>query len=73
MLNKELKIQEAVGKKIRKIRQRKKWSIEELSFRAELNKNYLSDIERGKRNPTLLVLNKIAEALEVHIKDFFSD
>lgn len=73
MSNNECNIKEAVGKKIRKIRQRKKWSIEELSFRAELNKNYLGDVERGKRNPTLVILKKIADALEVKLKDLFND
>ncbi len=73
MSSNEFNIKEAVGKKIRKIRQRKKWSIEELSFRAELNKNYLGDVERGKRNPTLVILKKIADALEVKLKDLFND
>lgn len=73
MLNNEPNIKEVVGKRIRKFRQRKKWSIEELSFRAGLNKNYLGDVERGKRNPTLVILKKITDALEVKLKDLFND
>lgn len=64
-------IYEKVGSNIRKIRISKGWDILELSIVANVNKNYLSDLERGVRNPTLMVLNKIAKALDVPLKDLF--
>ena len=54
-----------VGKNIKKYRQQKGWSQEELSFNSELHRTYISSLERGQRNPTVSVLEKIAEALQI--------
>lgn len=52
-----------VGRKIRQLRVEKGLTIEELAFRAGVHPNYLGDIERGKRNPSIINLEKIANAL----------
>ncbi|MDP3174802.1 MAG: helix-turn-helix transcriptional regulator [Phenylobacterium sp.] len=44
-------------------RQEKGWSQEELAHQAELHRTYISGVERGVRNPTVTVLEKIAIAL----------
>ncbi len=64
-----MNIYKLVGRNIRKIRLSKGWSQEALSFEAEVNKNYISDLERGARNPSLKILLKIANALDVNIVD----
>ena len=64
-INKEL------GMRIRFLREQKKMSIEDLALEAEINKNYLSDLERGTRNPTIKILNKIANALSVNLETLF--
>ena len=46
-------------------------SQEELAFRAELDRTYISQIERGVSNPSLLVMLKIATALKVEMVDLF--
>ena len=46
-------------------RERKGLSQEELGFEAELDRNYVSGIERGVRNPTVVTIRRIAAALEV--------
>ena len=46
-------------------------SQEELSGRAELDRTYVSGCERGKRNPSIKTIIKLANALEVNLKDFF--
>lgn len=51
-----------LGKRIRFLRLERKWSQEDLALAAGINKNYLSDLERGMRNPTFEVLDKIATA-----------
>ena len=53
-----------LGMSITYLRKQKKMSQLALSIEAEINKNYLSDLEKGRRNPTLLILNKIANALD---------
>lgn len=46
-------------------------SQEELSDRAGLDRTYVSGCERGKRNPSLKTMIRLAKALEVDLKDFF--
>ncbi len=60
-----------IGMRIRYLRKQRKISIEELSFRSNINRNYLGDLERGKRNPTLLILEKIARGLEITLEELF--
>ena len=54
-----------VGKNVRALRQDRGLTQEQLAFEAELDLTYLGGIERGKRNPSLLVLARISEALGV--------
>lgn len=54
-----------VGRNVRKIRQQRRMTQEELAFAAEIDLTYVGGIERGKRNPSLLVLTRIAAALQV--------
>ena len=60
-------IEKQLGMRIRYLRNKKKMSQEELSFTSGVNRNYLSDLERGTRNPTLKVLEKIARALDIDL------
>jgi len=53
------------GKTVRRLRDAAGLSQEELAFRAGMKRSYLSDLERGTRNPTIRALGRLAEALEV--------
>ncbi len=53
-----------VGKNVQRLRKAKGWSQEELAFECGLHRTYISGVERGIRNPTVTVLEKIARALE---------
>ena len=64
-------INKQLGARIRYLRQQKNMSIEELSLEANVNRNYLGDLERGVRNPTVLILNRIANALDVNLSTLF--
>jgi transcriptional regulator with XRE-family HTH domain len=57
--------QAIVAKNVRKLRQQRKLTQEQLAFAAEIDLTYLGGIERGRRNPSLLVMARIAEALRV--------
>lgn len=46
-------------------------SQEDLSFECGINKNYLSDLERGTRNPTLRIIEKISIGLGVSLEELF--
>jgi transcriptional regulator with XRE-family HTH domain len=52
-----------VGTNVRRHRQRAGLTQEQLAFAAEIDLTYVGGIERGKRNPSVLVLARIAEAL----------
>ena len=64
-------INKQLGYRIRYLRQNKGLSIEALALEAEINRNYLGDLERGMRNPTVVVLNKITKALDVDLSTLF--
>ena len=64
-------INKQLGYRIRYLRNQKGMSIEALALEAEINRNYLGDLERGVRNPTVVVLNKIAKALDVSLSVLF--
>ena len=54
-----------LGKRIRALREERKISQEELADRADIHRNYISQIEGGKRNISFYKLVKIARALQV--------
>ncbi len=58
-------IRKQVGLNVQKIRRERGWSQEELAFESGLHRTYISGIERGARNPTLLVIDQLATALNV--------
>ena len=64
-------INKQLGARIRYLRQQKGFSIEDLALEAEINRNYLCDLERGTRNPTVVILNKIAKALDINLSTLF--
>ena len=62
-------IEKQLGMRIRFLRKQRNLSIEDLSLEAGVNRNYLSDLERGMRNPSLKVLSRIAMALKISISE----
>lgn len=58
-----------VGLNVQRIRRERALSQEELSFRSGFTRAYLSGLEAGRRNPTLLSMAKIASALSVTLED----
>lgn len=60
-----MEIRRQVGLNVRRLREGRGLSQEELAFEAELHRTYISGVERGVRNPTVTVLAKIAKALKV--------
>lgn len=61
-------IRAVVGLNVLRIRRERTLSQEELSFRSGLTRAYLSGLEAGRRNPTIVSLGKIADALGVDVE-----
>ncbi|MCQ2796407.1 MAG: helix-turn-helix domain-containing protein [Bacilli bacterium] len=55
------------GMRVKYLRLQRKMSQEDLALEINISKNYLSDVECGRRNPTLKVMNKIAKGLKVDL------
>jgi ribosome-binding protein aMBF1 (putative translation factor) len=58
-----------MGARVRQLRQAKRWSQEDLADHARMHRTYVGGIERGERNITMLMLHRLAEALEVPPRD----
>ena len=65
------KVNEKLGKRIRRARKDKKISQEELADRVGLHYTTISRIERGISNPPVQTISKIARALKVSLSDLF--
>lgn len=60
-----------IGKRLTILRQERGLTAERLAYENGVSKGYLSDIENGKKLPSLKMLEKIAKALKVDIKELF--
>lgn len=60
-----------IGRTITKLREINNFSQEDLSDFSKTHRTYLSEVEGGKRNPTVSVLKKIVGAFEMNMSSFF--
>jgi len=58
-------IRQRVGNNVKRFRVERGLSQEALAFECGIHRTYISGVERGVRNPTVLVLERIARALNV--------
>ena len=68
-----MNIKTKVGNKIKKFRLDAGLSQEKLALNADLDRTYIPSIEKGERNISIVVLEKLAKALNVSIRDFFDE
>lgn len=66
-----IKIQQAFGQAVKSIRMEKGISQEKLAELVDLHRTYISDIERGGRNVSLVNIYRIAEGLDVKVFEIF--
>ena len=65
-------IKAKVGKRIKELRNKLGISQEELAFRSEIHRTYIASLEVGKRNISIETLEKVVNALEVSLSEFFN-
>lgn len=61
-----------VGKRVKQLRNEREISQEELANLAGLDRTYITSVECGKRNISIVNIEKLANALHVSLKEFFS-
>ena len=62
-----------LGRNVRAARLARGLSQEQLAFEAEMKRSYLSDLERGTRNPSVRALGRLAQALGVEPPELLRD
>ncbi len=65
----EKKIKIIVGRNLKKYRLLREYSQDILAIRSEISRTYISDIETGKKNPTIFALWKLSKGLDVTVRD----
>jgi transcriptional regulator with XRE-family HTH domain len=68
-----MNIKEKFGQKVKSLREQKGISIEHLANISDVDRNYISDIEKGKRNVSIIIMEKIITALDADFTTFFND
>lgn len=64
-------IKQKFGNRIKELRKLRNITQEELAFRSDLTKNYVCDVENGRRNVSLKTIEKIAYGLGVSVDKLF--
>jgi len=64
-------IKERLAYNLRRLRQEKRLSQEQFAFDVGIHRTYVSDLERGARNPTILIVEKLANFLGVEEGELF--
>jgi transcriptional regulator with XRE-family HTH domain len=68
-----MNIKEKFGNKVKSLREQKGISIEHLANISDVDRNYISDIEKGKRNVSIEIIEKIINAFDTDFATFFND
>lgn len=67
-----MEIKSKIGLRIKQLRKDKGVSQEALALLADLDRTYINSVENGKRNISIVNIEKIAIALKVSLADFFN-
>jgi transcriptional regulator with XRE-family HTH domain len=61
-----------LGNRIRKLRKKRGWTQAEMAERVGIDRSFLADVERGKRNVSILNVELMAKGLKVSLSQLFS-
>ena len=68
-----MNIKEKFGFKVKELREQKGYSIEYLANISNVDRNYISDIEKGQRNVSIEIIEKIIKSLGTDFPTFFNN
>jgi transcriptional regulator with XRE-family HTH domain len=61
-----------LGNRIRTLRKKRGWTQVEMAEKVGIDRSFLADVERGKRNVSILNLDLMADGLKVSLSQLFS-
>lgn len=61
-----------IGQRIRFLRKELEISQESLAYKAEVDRTYVTDVENGRRNVSVEILERLIKALDISFNDFFN-
>ena len=64
---------QALGARVRRLREAKSWTQEVLAERADLDRSYIAGIEAGLRNPSVKAAAKLARGFGVTLSELFEN
>ena len=67
-----LSIQQKIGLRIKELRNKAKYSQENLGYYSDLDRTYINSVENGRRNVSIRAISQISSALKVSLKEFFA-
>ena len=67
-----MNIKEKIGGRVRELRLQLHLSQESLGLKAEVDRTYVTDVENGRRNVSVEILDRLVKALEVSFSEFFN-
>jgi transcriptional regulator with XRE-family HTH domain len=66
-------MRDIVARNLRRLRNAKGWTQEELAFRAKVDRSYVSQLETGAYSASVTMLGKLAKALGVNAGEFLKE
>jgi regulatory protein munI len=66
-------IKSKVGKRIKEIREKAEMSQKDLAYSSDLDRSYIASVENGKRNISIINIEKIAKSLGISISELFKE
>ncbi|WP_367114670.1 helix-turn-helix domain-containing protein [Aquabacterium sp.] len=73
LLSKPLEPDQAFGQALRSLRTKRKWSQTDLALRADVDRNYLSLIELGRNSPSVRMVFRLCDALDIAPSDLLKE
>lgn len=64
---------QAFGQALRSLRTKRKWTQMDLALRADVDRNYISLVELGRNSPSVRMLFKLCDALDITPSDMLKD
>ena len=67
-----MNIKQKIGQRIKELREQKHISQKDLAYTSDIDRSYIASVESGKRNISIVNIEKISLAMDVSVQEFFN-